>query len=56
MTSILVISKGHNSVNIARRVIILLSIYRLIMVYILTKFRYNILNRFRVMERTRFQY
>ena len=46
------IIKGHNSVNIAHRVIVFFSAQHLIMVYIYSKFHENILNGFRVMERT----
>ena len=51
MISILIITKGHNSVKITRRVIVLVlctSSNRG------TKFRKNISTGFRVMERTRF--
>ena len=54
MILILIFTKGHNFVNIARTVIILVFAHRLIMVYICTKFRENILNGSRVMERIRF--
>ena len=50
--SIFFIMKGHNSVNIANRVIVLFSAHHLIMIYICTKFHENILKGFRVMERT----
>ena len=56
MISILIITKGHNFVNIAHRVIFLFSAYRLIMVYICTKFHENISNSCRVIEWTQFQY
>ena len=53
MLLILFITKGHNSLNIIHRVKVLFSAHHLIMVR--TKFRENILNGFRVMERTQFQ-
>ena len=55
MLSILFITKGHNSLNIIHRVKGLFSAHHLIMIYICAKFRDNILNSFRVMERTQFQ-
>ena len=56
MILILIFTKGHNFVNIARTVIILVFAHRLSMIYICTKFRENILNGLRVTEWTRFQY
>ena len=58
MISILmiIITKGTNSVNTARRVTGLDSPHSLIMVNFCTKFGENILNCLRVMEQTRFQY
>ena len=47
--------KGHNSLNIIHGVKVLFSAHHLIMVYICTKFRENILNGFRVSEHTQFQ-
>ena len=52
--SILIISKGHNSVKMYIELQFLFSAHRLIMIYICTKCRRNILNSFRVMEWTRF--
>ena len=54
MLLILIITKGHNSLTIIHGVKVLFSAHHLIMVYICTKFRENILNGFRVMERTQF--
>ena len=44
--SILIITMGHNSVNLVKRVTVLLSADYLIMVYICTRFHENILNGF----------
>ena len=55
MLLILFITKEHSSLNIIHGVKVLFSAHHLIMIYICTKFRENILNGFRVLERTRFQ-
>ena len=54
MLSILTITKGYNSNNIYMKLQFLFSAHRLMMLYICTKFRENILNDLRVMERKRF--
>ena len=56
MYLILFIIKGYDSLNISHGIKVLFSAHPLIMVYICTKIRKNILNGFRVMERTQFQY
>ena len=56
MLLILFMVKGHNSLNIIHGVKVLFSAYRLIMVYICTKFRGNILNGFRVIKPAQLQY
>ena len=54
MLLILFITKGHNSFNIIHGVKVLFSAYHLIMVYICTKYRKNILHFFRVIDRIQF--
>ena len=54
MLLILYITKGHNSLNITHGVNVLFSAHHLIMVYICTKYRENILNGFRVIDRIQF--
>ena len=54
MISILIITKGNNSVNIARGVTICVFAYCQSMIYVFTKFRKIILGALRVMERARF--
>ena len=51
----LFILKGHNSLNIIHGVIVSFSAHHLIVVFICINFRENIMNGFRVMERTQFQ-
>ena len=46
MLLILCITKGHNSLKIIHGVHVLFSVHHLIMVYICTTFRENILNGF----------
>ena len=48
------ISKGHNSVKMYMELPFFLSAYRLIEVYISTKFHENILGGIKVIEQTRF--
>ena len=55
MLLILFITKEHNSLNIIRGAKVFYSAHHLIMVYICAKFRENILNDLRAMERTQFQ-
>ena len=55
MLLILFIAKGYNSLTIIHGVKVVFSACYPIMVYLSTKFRENILNDFRVMERTQFQ-
>ena len=50
MISILIITMGHNSIKMYTELQFLFSAYCLMMLYICTKFRENILNGFRVME------
>ena len=52
--SILIITKGHNSVNIYIKLQFLFPAHSLIMLCICIRFLENILNNFRVMERTQF--
>ena len=54
--SVLIVTKGHNYVNIASGFTVLLSSHCQIMVYICTQFLENAFNSLRVMQRTRFQY
>ena len=52
MISILILTKGHNSVILHVELEFLFSTHCLIMVYICTNFRENISNDFRDMEQT----
>ena len=54
--SILIIIKGHYSVNLVHGVTILVFCNCLIMAFICTNFEKNILNGFRVIKRTQFKY
>ena len=56
MISIPKITKGNNSAKNVCGVTILISVHRLVMLYLSTKFCDIILNGIRVIERTRFLY